>query len=108
MARARKPKTEFKPELIATPGYSGDGVSAYSHALANGQAVARRFRDRLPPLSHRLDDFIKHQQTNVARLQRRLADAEATGDAIQIELATLRLDKTSALLARLLAEKAAT
>lgn len=106
MARRKLKIQETELKLQHAPGYAPDGVSGFSHALAKGHRVAvRNFRDRFP--LHRLDSFIASERANVARLQRRLAEAVRAGDTAKIAIASVRLDKTSELLARLVAERSA-
>lgn len=100
----KRPHTHGDPALATrAPGYVPQGTGEWSRKAMRRCADVKPFRDHAP--AENLYRFILHERANVRRLQRRLTEAEAAGDAAKIAITMERLDKTSQLLARLIAEK---
>jgi hypothetical protein len=94
---------EDKRKEPTTPGYAPSGESLWSIHAAKGHAVDTKTRDRSNRDWSRLDVLIGHERKVVERLERRAA--EARGNPEKYNPICVRLQRTRAFLARLVAEQ---
>jgi hypothetical protein len=93
---------EDKRKEPVAPGYLPSGESAFSVKASKGHKVDTVTRDRSNRSWSRLDVMVQHERKVIERLERRAAEARGTAAYNPI---CVRLQRTRAFLARLVAEQ---